>query len=241
MAVTAEGLTSLLVERLRNNPSAVKIDVMASFCGVKPATASGWLGGNKPLGGLYTLRLWHLLRAAGIDSPELVRAEAEYPLGAYIGRLLAFGAMSMKEACELCKVQEGAIFRAARTEGRLSKCAKSLDELQAEYGELLEIAEMGLREKLGKPPVVVPAPPVAQVETGRSNDEVARLLRSQDIVTTAEKLAVALAAAKHALTDYTPAERARLRSLMGERGMFELSNAADQLCSERAFNEGGNS
>jgi hypothetical protein len=38
--------------------------------------------------------------------------------------------------------------------------------------------------------------------------------------------------------DCTPQERSRLRELMGQDGMFDLSTHFNRLCSERARNQG---
>jgi hypothetical protein len=255
MTLTSKELTNLVVERLRANPLAVSYEVIADFCDVKRPTVAGWFAGAKPLGGLYTIKLWHLLAVTGIPSPELEVARSKYPLGEYIGRLLAFDVITMERALKICKVKENAIFLAARTEGTLSRCTKTFQQLVDEYDETLKMFEEDLRSKIGSPST---ASQVARVEESLRGDSVVSergdlvsrveaLLgahgahsRQELVFQVAKELLAALVAANMAVTDFTPEERTKLRSLMGQQGMFELSNTIERLCGERAFNRGGN-
>lgn len=248
MQLTGDQFTDLVAGRLRKHTRAIKPEVVAEFCGIGRAAVQGWLAGGRPLGGVFTLKLWHLLEVAGITSPELKKARKDYPLGVYIGRLLAFDVITKDKASEICgNVKDDAIYRAARAAGRLSRCTQTLEELEREYGEYLALAEAELRQTLGSTSVPLPTeevetpPPASQAEVPMSVTEPAVVQlggtsRELFILKLAQDLLAGLAAANFAAAQLTPEERTLLRALMGKDGMFQLSNVTERLCGERAFN-----
>lgn len=259
-------LTELVARRLREHSSSVKsIPTLADFCHVTATTAAGWMGSSKPLGGLPTLHLWHFLDALKIDQPELRKLRRDYPFGAYVGELLAYGVVSMEEARGFgistrkegddALLGEGAIFRAARGEGRISKERFTYDELIANYGDELQEAKKRLQEKVaGWNELLAPSSPSVTSSTPEETptstriealfeELIGRITASEkprivEIAEMAEVLLNALGVANRALYGLTPAERSKLREMMGEGGMFALSNAVAMLCSERARGKG---
>lgn len=264
MSLTGDELTQVVVNRFRANANAFDIEHVADFCGVNPPAVAGWLRTRKPLGGIYTLKLWHFLAQAGVDSPELVEARNEYPLGEYFGRLLAFNLLSLEDACALCKVKRDAILRAARNQGRLLHCSKTFKNLTSEYDELLALAVEEFQEKLpsmeaasgdSAPALeVVQSIPSGELEELRQRLEILEArphvvkgphsdeesaLRLQLVKNVAEALQAAHVAANVAISQFSLEERELLRTLMGAKGMFEFSTVLDRLCSERALHHKG--
>ena len=249
LELTGDRLTAILTERLLENPHVASPSVIAEFCGVRRKTVEKWLDrSSKPIGGVSGLGLWHLLETAGCDSPELAKIRQEYPLGEYLGRLLAFRVLKEDEVCGLAQVKKvGAILRAVRDEGRLIRVKSSLEELHLAYDGRLRTAEAKLRQKLNILPVAEPVSSrprvIENVPSDTSVKLVPALLESEAarqflLLDVSRTLAAALVAANFAIENFTPAERERLVGLMGGDSMLLLSHAADRLCSDRAYQNG---
>lgn len=119
VAIPGEALTTLVMGRLRANYVSLvpMAQAIADYCGVKLIVVGGWFVDpkTKPLGGVSTLKLWYLLQQCGIPSPELDQVTVGQPLGAYIGKLLAYNVLEMKDAQRLCGgAQDNVVLNAAR-------------------------------------------------------------------------------------------------------------------------------
>lgn len=247
MGISGDELTRIVVQRLRENASRFDLKHVADFCDVEPTAVAKWLGGGKPLGGLYTIKLWFFLDQAGVSSPELDEIRRRYPEGEYLGRLLAFKVLTMEEVCALApqekRVGEGTIFRMVRNEGRPTKWKPDLDELQVAYGERLDETVEGFMKKLGRGSSVQEpnalrsgSQEVTPPTSSLSQDSPVAMPRIELIRGIAETLQLANVAAHAATTVLSPEERELLRKLMGPKGMFDFSNAVDTLTTEFAFN-----
>ena len=267
MPLTGDELTEVLAERFRANADSLNLDHMAAFCGIKHlSTVKLWLGDkHKPMGGLAGLKLWHFLAQVGIASPELGQVRENYPEAEYLGRLVAFGVLSLDEVCKMCRVQKDAILRAVRNQNRLLHCP-TLEALKKEHSVALEAAVKNFQKLSRRVDVALARKkPVPDKQGATSSGELKDLQRRlNEILETlriavpvvtqqstdeqpitflairdvAEKLQVAAVAANVAISQFSPEQRDLLRVLMGPRAMFDLSNVLERLCTERAFNEG---
>ncbi|HEU4914453.1 MAG TPA: hypothetical protein VFT16_03570 [Candidatus Saccharimonadales bacterium] len=190
-------------------------------------------------------RLQHMLAVLGIASPEL---DLVPDFGRYVGRLMAFGLITLTQARDILGgVHEGAVFQTIRGERDPwgddieKKPRRTLDELMMLYGGSLAEAEERLRSrfaKLGYPAAgtFLPAATPMTVPTQASPDAPSKF---QFLLESARTLGSILPLLRHLASDAcTPEDRASLRNLLGEDGMFELSNLVNQLCGERARNTG---
>lgn len=224
LLLSADELTDRLVARLRAQPEAIHPGVIRDFCDVVLNTAREWFSKGRPLGGLTTLRLWHLMEAAGFDSPELQRIRREYPEGEYLGRLLAYRIITMNDAKNIAGVsKEGGVFRGIRFEGRLSSMKLTYLQMVEAYGSRLEAAEQSLRQKVG----------------GRASSqpptEKRSVLDRRDVFQLSKLLESAMPTMRVLVSDDATDElRAYLLELMGRQGMFELGNLVHELSSWRA-------
>lgn len=201
-------------------------------------TVTGWLGTNEPTGERL-IKLWHVLEAAGLDSPELQLLT--YP-NRLCGQLLTFGCLSLKELQGVIGVQNHqAVLRMLRG-STPARWMNTPDELTERYWSQLEKA----RQRIPKVAAAAsgtqaserPVVPVASVTPVKSlaGDALADLSGDPTLLT-AVLLSAASPLVRHLESDAcTPQERSRLRDLMGDSGMFNLSTSLNRLCSERARN-----
>lgn len=164
--MNSERLTELIWKRLKDNGPwlLAREAVVTEFCGVNTLTFTKWFSGNnRPMGGLTTFKLWHLLASAGLASPELDDIRRGHPFSEYLGRLLAFGVITIKEAEDIGGAQTGAVFAAIRDESTLSAPNLDLESLQELYGKELAGKEKKLKDDLGDP-----IAPAMDVETSLS-------------------------------------------------------------------------
>lgn len=232
----ADELARKVVERLRR--SNIPHEVVADFVDVKRATVAGWLAGDGPPNGERMNRLWYLLEAAGIPSPEMDKVP---PFGQYLGRLLAYQVIDMKQARVAYKPDDGeggspqAVLNAIRGEQNPLK-PTPVDELAELYGDQLAAKEQELQEMLAvfgaesSPLAGAEVPTQAPMQaTGLSKDQIYAIVR---------ELSSGLAAVRILSSeDATDEDRALVRALMGERNMFDYANLLNRLCSTRAFNQ----
>jgi hypothetical protein len=212
------------------------------FVEAVPSTVMAWAANDRPAQGARLLRLWHLLAAAGYESPEMKTLP---PISRYLSELFAYSCINMEEAMQLAGVKnEQSALLIMRGSPPMNP-AMPLDELAELYQEQLETAKVALLATLPgapeappsqltamptpQPAVVEPASPPALpgVPVGVTSDS--------KVYTLATLLGAALPLARGLNSDRSkPADRALLRELMGETGVFELSNILDALCGERA-------
>ena len=167
----------------------------------------------------------------------------------YIGELFAFSLLTKQEVLDICKqnYNDGAI-RTMRGVPPMHQ-QYDLQQLKELYDESLTAARKQFQESL--PSVTTAArttelpPPVAPVRVVPSahpkavpqhvSQPAVPLLTDNPVLTLATLLSAAVPLARHLSSDTcTSEQRSQLRDLMGERGMFDLSNEINALCSERA-------
>lgn len=78
--LTGDGFTDRAVERFRDRPGIIRLNIIADFCGVSATSVARWYDEAKPLGGLITLKLWYFMEAAGYKTPELHEIRQSYPV-----------------------------------------------------------------------------------------------------------------------------------------------------------------
>lgn len=259
--LTGDKLNDIVTKRFLANMTKFDIQHVATFCDVELAAVGNWASGGRPMGGLVTIKLWFFLEQVGIESPELKKVRTEYPLGEYLGRLLAFGVLSLEKVRKLCNnVQKDAIFRAIRAQGKLHTPSETdVDALHEEHDELLAMAVEEFQKKL---PQSSRAEVVSEIQSKGSDsseldalrDQIAELERQLEearrespqkseprfglIQRIAERLQIAHVAANIAVHQLSSDERDILRMLMGSKGMFDFSNTIERLCGKRAFGRG---
>jgi hypothetical protein len=238
-----DALAEKLLARLRaaNLPTLL----VAAFTKAKPGTVGSWLGKGQPPRGERLNRLQHMLAVLGIESPELALVP-EY--GRYLGRLMAFEVITFAQARSILgDINDQAVFQTVRgqrdpwSEEIEKKPTKTLEELTELYQVLLAEAESQLIGSFVQQGYVVPehVPGPAEVASAvplpeDESDNFRFLLES------ARALGGILPLVRHLASDAcSPQDRALLRNLLGEDGMFELSTLINRLCSERANVLGG--
>jgi hypothetical protein len=229
--IDPEVLSSLLRDRLmRFNDLAL----VAEFTDSTIGTVKQWLNG-RPVKGQRQNSLWHLLAAAGLDSPEL---EAIPPFGRYLGTLLAYRIITIEDAQEICDVRNGnAVLDAVRGNRTPSGPKFTLSELTDMYGELLQSAEAALRARLGTAMKVTITEPTEVVRPDHQPEPELRgdAGRIQFLLASARTLSEIMPLLRYLLSDEcTAEERARLREFMGPEEMFAMSTLLNGLCGERA-------
>ena len=234
----SESLAVLLIKRLRE--SGLDLDLVIQFTGADPFTVKRWPEGTRPTGG-RAISLWHLLAAAGIDSPEL---DAISDFSRYLGALLAYQVISLDDARAICKVQQAsAVFAVARGERRPANATRNYDQLVQEYGERLEKARGELQKKLAgahgtsTPKAETPTPMAtepAQAEPAITASSVSPDLSAREA---ADRVVAALVLL-NMLAESPQEYRETVRRLVGPHVAFDLAVAANLFCSERALTQG---
>ena len=229
MELKSDKLWTLVQPRLRLFIGQTwDFELVAETTGSTVPTVTGWLADQVPPGERL-IKLWHLLAASGIASPELDGLPA---FNAYCGKLLMLGVVDVKELQSICHL--------ANPQGVLSALRGTppmhpqftVDELQEMYGDEVQIR---LRTIIRYDNVESPAPAKPAVS------EVAeqRTVGAAMVTLTAAHLGAVLPLVRVLNSDESSAkDRSRLRSLVGNDEMFELSNILNNLCSERARNHG---
>lgn len=241
-------LAALLLTRWQNHYEEIPHSVVVYFCQTDQRHVGEWLDGARKIEGIKAVKLWHLLEVATGYSQELSAIRASYPLGEYIGRLLAYNVITSDEAREVCGgVKNEAVIRAIRGQGTLLRPAKGIEDLQKEYGDIIEERTSALRRWLrGESLPKEPLRPVSDtngshemlqsVSTNSEADEAQAPTApagSGDRMALINQLARQISdggiAARIALEELTPDERTSLRKLLGDRGLFSISNALNNL------------
>jgi hypothetical protein len=222
----------LVIDRLR--AAQLDTDLVASFTSAAPSTVGSWLAKGIPPKGEKLNALWHLLRHAGQPSPEFDEVP---PFGKYLGELLAFGVISLEDAQVACGVAKPqAVLNVIRGDQRPLH-PMDISELKREYGDRLHTATLKLYASLnsaqGDPtPAIQARAPVPDVPPAQPLSGAGELGR---LVQIGAHFGEALAYMRYLVSDECTAEdRAFVRQLLGEHGMFELSQLANRLCGERA-------
>jgi hypothetical protein len=236
-------LAKKLLERLRT--ANLPVQLVAAFTKAKPGTVGSWLTQAQPPRGERLNRLQHLLALLGIESPELSLVP---DFGRYLGRLMAFDVLPFAEARDILGgIHDQAVFQTIRGERDPfgedveKKPTKTYTQLQEEYGARLEEAEKEQRRLFAEQgfsvtAVTPPADMPSAVPIPIGPDHAGKF---EFLLESARTLGSVLPLLRYLNSDdCTPQDRARLRMLLGEDGMFEFSTLAAQLCGERARNLG---
>lgn len=241
-------LAALLLTKWQRHHEDIPRSVVVYFCQTDQYRVGEWLDGTRKPEGIKTVKLWHLLEVATGYSQELSAVRASYPLGEYIGRLLAYNVVTSHEAREICGgVKSEAVIRAIRGQGTLLRPTKDIEELQKEYGDTIEERTSALRRWLrGESLPKEPLRPVSESNGSRE------MLQSVSINSEADEAQAPTApagsgdrmalinqlarqisdggiAARIALEELAPDERRSLHKLLGDRGLFSISNAMNNL------------
>lgn len=232
MEVKSEQLWPLVLPRLRSYQESQQWDIglVTQVTGSTPKTVTGWLNGQTP-NGERLIKLWHLLAAVGLESPELATLPG---FNRYCGELLTFGVITMKELQEICHVVKlQSVLRMLR----------GMPSMRPQYSqeELQELYEATLQSRQAE---IVPMnqPETGPERTAPPDESPVSTVSPKDdklIVYAASMLKGVLPLVRQLDSEHsTPADRSRLRELVGNDDMFDLSNILNHLCSERARNHG---
>lgn len=231
MEIKSEQLWPLVQPRLRLYEASQDWDIglVAKVTDSTTNTVAGWLTGQTP-NGERLIKLWHLLAAFGLESPEL---DSLPGFNRYCGELLTFGVTTMKELQEICnlaKPQSVLLMLRGKPLMRPQFNLEELielhsDELQARRAELVSVNIQEIRPRHAKPSGATPPP------AGSKGEHM--------IVYAASMLKGVLPLVRQLDSEQSSAaDRSRLRELVGNDDMFDLSNILNHLCSERARNHG---
>lgn len=205
--------------------------LVCEFVGAAPKTVRRWVANANPAKGENEIRLWHLLLAAGYEFPELEIPEFNF----YLAQLHAYSIITFDEVAQLCGVKnEQTALQIMRGQPPMHP-AVLLEDLKELYDEPLQAARANLQQTLSAAdPLPVETMILPQLPTipMKAVNEV--LTFEMLVQVLGDLLSAALPLAELALDSWTPEQRARLRELVGDEAMFELSNNMNALCSERA-------
>lgn len=233
MEIKSEQLWTIVRPRLRTYLGRTwDFGFVAKTTSSTVPTVTGWLADQTPPGERL-IRLWHMLAAVGFESPEL---DALPSFNRYCGELLSFGVVDMKELQEICNL--------ANPQGVLTML-RGTPPMRPQYTaeELREINDevlQSMRSEIKPIDIAVPpkSSPRSYVHTG---EPVMRTSVNGDriLVFTASQLLAALPLVRYLDSEECTAEdRSTLRRLVGNEEMFDLSNHLNNLCSERAREQG---
>jgi hypothetical protein len=158
-------LRNLLVDRLtKAHANGLELTIVTEFVGISDPTPLRWIKGTGTPRGENLNRLWHLLSALGLNSPELKELQ---PYSRYLGELLAYRVISLGEEenseqlipkddtnnegtlLEILglKSQNDAL-RIVRGEQQPTKAEfTTVEELEELYGSVLEAAKAMWKER----------------------------------------------------------------------------------------------
>lgn len=240
-----ERKTDQMARRVVGRLRGAKLDqyLVAAFTGGKPSTVHGWLHKDSPPRGEMLNRLQVLLYTLGVPSPELDRVT---PYGLYLARLMAFNLVTIDEAQLLVGAgYKQAVFETIRgerdpyDEAVVTRPTESLQILKERFDVPLAEAEEKLRKRFADPETspgditrdVGGITPQPQQNNGPT---VTPAGHDQFLAQVASKFAALIPLARHLLEHGSAEDRQRVRQLMGDGAMFDLSNLTIELCSERA-------
>lgn len=242
-----KSLFTKVQSRLASYCETYSLLTLCEFAGVTVGTIEGWAIGRHPANGENLLRLWHFLAAAGYPSPEMKKLD---PYAFYVSQLLAYSIINLEEAGQILGVKTvQSTHKQLRGEHKPAVPTFGLEELKVMYDEHLQKAKMKLKEQLAEVEGSQESPTMARGPSqGSSQHErpsssesrqepVVSFVGGKDtlMLELATALSSALPLARYMNSDRcTPADRSYLRDLMGDGGMFEISNILNSLCSERA-------
>jgi hypothetical protein len=217
--------------------------LITQFVDAAPRTVQDWAHARQPAKGVRLIRLWHFLAAAGYESPEI----NEMPeFNRYLSELFAYGVVTHEEATELCGVHKPqAALRAMRGQPPMHP-AFTVEDMKGLYDQRLNEAKESFSRQLKKgsappakraiaavPSAAPPREPTPPVSSG--TEGVVPLGSKNPVMTAATLLSAALPLVRYINSDRcSAADRDFLRTLMGDDGIFELSNHFNSLCGERA-------
>ncbi len=215
-----------------------KIQSISDLVNVSNNTIVAWLADEYPAKGENLVTLWHVLEAIGFDSPEM----DDLPrFNRYLGELFAFSVIGINEVKELCNVSN------SQTALQILRGQPPMHPA-LNYTELIAMYSDQLTEK--KRDALLKLTPISDSISQSGNQTQARqtnepvnvasaiqigYTNDNGVLMAATVLGQALPIVRHLISDEcTPADRNRVRELLGEGTMFELSNYFESLCSERA-------
>lgn len=217
-------------------------DVVGKFVGAAPGTVQDWIKAKQPAKGERLIKLWYFLEAAGFQFSEI----DDIPkFNRYLGHIFSFGLISLDEAMQICGVKNPqTALQALRGQPPMHP-AYSTEELHALYDDGLKDAQALLQNRLKQLQTITRDPPVAPKvpmhEQTQTEDAPVVSLPTRgnaNIMTAATLLSAALPLVRQLNSERcSPEDRSHLRDLMGDGGIFELSNHLNALCSERARNQ----
>lgn len=233
MELRPEELWPLIRKRLKQYIVASTWDYMAVAKATDSTsnTVAKWLVGGEP-NGERLIRLWHFLAVSGIESPELNTLD---DFNRYCGELLAFGVVCMDDLLAICGVKNAnGVLRALRGTPPMHP-QLTYAELQEDYDHDLQAAKDAIA--IIAPPTRADAAPKPAPQQ-KPKEPTAQPLDYGLATQAAAAFNAALAWARLLDSDKaTPEMRSAVRELMGDEGMFDLSNLIVRLCSERSRNQ----
>lgn len=237
-------LGPLLMRRLGESPHLAS--EAKRFVGVKnDDTVQRWLKTGKYPRGENLNKLWYFLAAAGIESPELDDLVKEYPLGAYLGKLMAFGVITFQDAQSWLDMDRDDTLRIIRGEQMPSGATESVKSLQDAFAKDLKNAEEELQKRLARV-TSPPSNPVSQKPV-QSTPVMSSFQPSPDraeqgednrvfIMKVASRIGELHAMIQYALDTFTDEEVAKIREYANNYVVFGLSNALNAMGSSRSRN-----
>lgn len=206
--------------------------LVCDFVGAARKSVRRWVAGSHTAKGVYELRLWYFLEAAGYDVPLVDE------FNRYVAQLLAHSIITMDEARQYCGVlSDQTAFHILRGQTPMHP-AVTLSELQELHDDELQASVASLAGKLQSAIVAEADESVEQLTDTPPADAISRVARTSVLVTVlADQLKAVLPLTEIAIKDWSAEERSTLRELVGDESMFVLSNNLNALCSERARNQ----
>lgn len=196
------------------------LQLVCEFTGSNDRTVHGWVTGKSPANGEREIRLWHFLLAAGYDVPGSDIDAFNF----YLAELFAYSIITKEEAGEFAGVKKyQTAFRIMRGQPPAHP-EMSLQEMQEMCGEQLQLAKATLQQRLRvrSAPALPPLPEASAEEMAEAPafDVLVPVLSSM--------VQGLLPLARLAVESWTPEQRSRLRTLVGD-DMFELANKMHEL------------
>lgn len=193
---------------------------VCEFVGASTKTVLRWESDENPAKGGNEIRLWHFLLAAGYEFPDLVIDEFNF----YMAQLYSYSLVTLEEATELCGVKNTQTTLQIMRGQPPMHPAMSLEELKNRYEPELQAAKRDLQQKLRVFDTdTLPPLPEASAEAIAEAPAF-----DMWVPVLAAMVKGILPLADLAVESWTPAQRSRLRDLVGDE-MFELANDVHKL------------